>query len=59
MCEYSIKLNGLRVILEKKEETFVVLRNLAKNYNALYMQDIPLSSNDLKVIHSDLTELPH
>ena len=53
----SIKLNGLRVSPEKKEEIFVLLGNLAKNYKVLYIRDIPLCSNDLKVIHSGLTEL--
>ena len=53
----SIKLNGLRVSFQKKDETFVLLRNLAPFYKVLYICDIPLFSNDLKVIHCDLTEL--
>ncbi len=33
-----------------------MLKNLAKNYEVLYNRDIPLCLNDLKAIHSDLTE---
>ena len=42
---------------ETKEGIFVLLKNLAKHFRVLYICDIPLCSNDLKVIHSDLTEL--
>ena len=55
--KYSIKLNGLNVNPEKKEETFILLGNLAKNYRVLYIRDIPLCSNDLKVIYPNLTKL--
>ena len=53
----SIKLDGLKVNPESKEESFGLLQNLAKNYKVLYIRDIPLCANDLEVIHPDLTEL--
>ncbi len=53
------KLDGFRVCPDKKDETFVVLKNLTKNYEVLYIRDIPLCLNDLKAIHSDLTEFSY
>ena len=57
MDKNTIKLDGLKVNPESKGESFALLKNLAKNYKVLYIRDIPLCSNDLKAIHSDLTEL--
>ena len=57
MDKCSIKLNGLKVSLESKEGIFVLLKNLAKHFRVLYICDIPLCSNDLEAIHSDLIEL--
>ena len=55
--ECFIQLTGLKVGPKKKDESFVLLGNLAKSFNALFIYDIPLCSNDLEAIHSDLTKL--
>ena len=57
IVKYSIKLDGLKVSLENKEDTLVLFKNLAKSYKVLHICDIPLRSDDLKAIHPNLTEL--